>query len=78
MDKEYNLSKAKRATEVPHLAALQAQAKGKSAVTLFLDDDLMLAFRERANEEGIECSALISQVLQQAIIKPASKNITLR
>ncbi len=78
MRKEYDLSKAKRASEVPHLAVLQEKAKGKSAVTLLLDDELLVAFREKANEEGMDCSALINKVLHQAMDKPTPKAKPLR
>ena len=36
MRKEYDFSKAKRAKDVPHLAKLQAEAKGKTRITIML------------------------------------------
>jgi hypothetical protein len=34
MRKQYDFSKAKRAKSVPHLAKLQAEAKGKTRITI--------------------------------------------
>ena len=50
MKTEYDFSKAKRAKDVPHLAKLQAAAsKGKTRVTIYLDDSILeaLCFRVR-------------------------------
>ena len=49
MKAEYDFSKAKRAKDVPHLAKLQsAAAKGKTRVTIYLDDSILESFRLRA------------------------------
>ena len=45
MRDEYDFSQGKRAHEVPHLAKLQAES-GKTRITIFLDDDILAAFRE--------------------------------
>ncbi|WP_424945075.1 hypothetical protein [Candidatus Thiosymbion oneisti] len=37
MRDEYDFSQAKRAKEIPHLARLQEEAKGKSRITIMLD-----------------------------------------
>jgi hypothetical protein len=42
MRKQYDFSKAKRAKDIPHLARLQAEAKGKTRITIMLDNDLVL------------------------------------
>jgi len=47
MRKQYDFSKAKRAKNVPHLAKLQAEAKGKTRITIMLDNDLLMAFEQR-------------------------------
>ncbi len=47
MRDEYDFSKARRARDVPHLAQLQAEAKGKSRITIMLDNDVLVAFRSR-------------------------------
>ncbi len=67
MRSEYDFSKAKRAKDIPHLKKLQAEAKGKSCVTIMLDDDVLSEFRDRASEEGIGYHALIRQTLLEAI-----------
>jgi len=43
MRKQYDFSKAKRAKDVPHLAKLQTEAKGKTRITMMLDNDLRQA-----------------------------------
>jgi hypothetical protein len=52
MRKQYDFSKAKRAKSVPHLARLQAEAKGKTRITIMLDNDVLMAFRAKADSEG--------------------------
>jgi BrnA antitoxin of type II toxin-antitoxin system len=45
------VSGAKRAKDVPHLAKLQARAKpNKARVTMWIDDDVAAAFRERTTQ----------------------------
>lgn len=67
MRDEYDFSKGKRAKDVPHLVKLQAEAKGKSRITIMLDNDVLLAFRSMAEVEGIGYQTLINQTLRQAI-----------
>ncbi len=67
MRDEYDFSQGKRAKDVPHLARLQAEAKGKSRITIMLDNDVLVAFRSRANAEGIGYQTLINQTLRQAV-----------
>ncbi len=66
MRKEYDFSKARRAKDVPHLARLQAEATRKSRITIMLDNDLLIAFRARAEAEGIGYQTLINQTLRAA------------
>ncbi len=51
MRKEYDFSKARRAKDVQHLARLQAEAKGKTRITIMLDNFVIEAFRELAESE---------------------------
>ncbi len=67
MRSEYDFSKARRARDVPHLAQLQAESKGKDRITIMLDNDVLAAFRSRAQAEGIGYQTLINQALRQAI-----------
>ena len=73
MRKEYDFSRAKRAKDVPHLARLQAEAKGKTRITIMLDNFVIEAFREMAEAEGIGYQTLINRTLRQAL---TDKHIT--
>lgn len=52
MRHEYDFSNAKRAKDVPHLAKLQQTMRGKTRITIMLDDDVIEAFRQRAEVAG--------------------------
>ncbi|MEO8306971.1 MAG: BrnA antitoxin family protein [Pseudomonadota bacterium] len=60
------MSKAKRAKSVPHLARLQAAAKGKTRITIMLDNDLLTVFRAKAESEGTGYQTLINRTLRKA------------
>lgn len=66
MRKEYDFSKAKRAKNVPHLAKLQAEAKGKTRITIMLDNDVLTTYRAKADKEGLGYQTLINQTLRKA------------
>jgi uncharacterized DUF497 family protein len=78
MRKHYDLSKAKRAKSIPHLARLQAEAKGKTRITIMLDNDLLMAFRAKAESEGTGYQTLINQTLRQAAGSAPVDEATLR
>jgi len=78
MAKEYDLSKAKRAPAVPHLARLQAEAKGKSRITIMLDNDLLATFRAMAEAQGIGYQTLINRSLREAVSSGPIDEATLR
>jgi predicted DNA binding CopG/RHH family protein len=78
MRKQYDFSKARRAKDVPHLAKLQAEAKGKTRITMMLDNDLLVAFRAKAEAEGIGYQTLINRTLRQASSSGAVDEDTLR
>lgn len=68
MKAEYDFSKAKRAKNVPHLAKLQAEsAKGKTRITMYLDDAVLHAFRSQAEAQGKGYQTLINDALRYAI-----------
>ena len=76
MREEYDFSGAKRASEMPHLVRLQAEAaKGKTRITIYLDDDVLDAFRERAEAGGHGYQTLINEALRSAI-RPESAPLT--
>jgi len=64
MRKEYDFSKAKRAKDVPHLAKLQSEEKGKTRITIMLDNEIISNFRARAKKEGLGYQTLINQALK--------------
>jgi uncharacterized protein (DUF4415 family) len=66
MRDEYDFSNAKRAHEVPHLAKLQVES-GKTRITIFLDDDILTAFRERAAQNGKGYQTLINETLRNSL-----------
>jgi uncharacterized protein (DUF4415 family) len=78
MRKQYDFSKGKRAKDVPHLARLQAEAKGKTRITIMLDNDLLMAFRAKADSEGTGYQTLINQTLRQAVGSAPVDEATLR
>lgn len=81
MKAEYDFSKAKRAKDVPHLAKLQATAaKGKTRVTIYLDDSILEAFRFRAEAECKGYQTLINEALKQAATnsKPVTEEVVRR
>ncbi len=78
MRKEYDFSKAKRAKTVPHLAKLQAEAKGKTRITIMLDNDVLTTYRAKADKEGLGYQTLINRTLRKATASPAIDEATLR
>jgi predicted DNA binding CopG/RHH family protein len=78
MRKQYDFSKAKRAKSVPHLARLQAEAKGKTRITIMLDNDLLMAFKAKADAEGTGYQTLINQTLRRASGASSVDEATLR
>lgn len=67
MRDEYDFSNAKRAQDVPHLASLRADAKGKSRITIMLDNDVLEIFKRRSELEGTGYQTLINQTLREAL-----------
>ena len=78
MRKEYDFSKARRAKDVPHLAQLQAEAKGKTRITIMLDNDLLMTFKAKAESEGTGYQTLINQTLRRAAGTVTVDEATLR
>lgn len=78
MRKQYDFSKAKRAKSLPHLAKLQTEAKGKTRITIMLDNDLLMAFKTKADSEGTGYQTLINQTLRRAVGAAPVDEATLR
>lgn len=72
MRKEYDFSRARRAKDVPHLARLQAELRGKTRITMWLDDDVVEAFRQRAEAQGTGYQTMINAALRAALFPEAA------
>ncbi len=59
MRKEYDFSKGKRGPAVP--------SPGKTRITIMLDNDIIEAFRERAEVRGIGYQTAINEALRAAL-----------
>ena len=76
MREEYDFSRAKPASEIPALVKLQAD-KGKTRITLFLDDDVIEVFRDRASKNGKGYQTLINETLR-ASLSPEDAPVTVK
>ena len=56
MRKEYDFSHGKRGAIIP--------SEGKTRITLYLDDEILATFQERAEAAGLGYQALINKALQ--------------
>jgi uncharacterized protein (DUF4415 family) len=68
MKAEYDFTKAKRGAVV--------EPKGKTRITIYLDDDILEAFRARAESQGVGYQTLINAALRQALM-PENAPVTL-
>ena len=57
MKKEYDFSKGKRGAVIPQ--------PGKTRITIYLDDQVLEAFRERAGAAGRGYQTMINEVLRE-------------
>ena len=57
MKKDYNFKNAKRGQVVPQ--------KGKTRITIYLDTDILDAFRSRADEAGYGYQTMINEALRK-------------
>jgi uncharacterized protein (DUF4415 family) len=57
MEKEYDFSQGKRGPVL--------RQKGKTRITIYLDDDILDAFRERADNAGSGYQTMINQALRE-------------
>lgn len=77
MSDEFDFSRARKATTVPHLAALRAAAsKGKTRISIMLDNDVIDAFRIRAEARGTGYQTAINEALRAALT-PENAPVTL-
>lgn len=61
MRKEYDFSKGKRGPV--------AKNTGKTRITIYLDDDIIEAFREKGDKLGRGYQTLINNALREALLK---------
>ena len=61
MKAEYDFSKGKRGAVVPQ--------KGKTRITIYIDDDVLEMLRERANNAGHGYQAMINEAVREYLAK---------
>ncbi len=59
MRKEYDFSKAKRGAVI--------EPKGKTRITIYLDDEILDAYRKKADQIGRGYQTMINEALRQSI-----------
>ena len=59
MEKEYDVSKGKRGPIISN--------KGKTRITIYLDDDILDAYRRKSDEIGRGYQTMINEALRQSI-----------
>jgi BrnA antitoxin of type II toxin-antitoxin system len=64
MKKEYDFSGGERGPVI--------RPKGKTRITIYLDDDVLEAFREKADASGLGYQPLINQALREHLDRPTA------
>jgi uncharacterized protein (DUF4415 family) len=64
MKKEYDFSGGKRGPVI--------RQKGKTRITIYLDDDVLEAFREKADSAGVGYQPMINQALREYLDRSAA------
>ena len=62
MRKEYDFSEGRRGAVVPQ--------RGKTRITIFIDDDVLAEFRARAEAAGVGYQTAMNEALRQATARP--------
>lgn len=68
MRAEYDFSKAKRGALIP--------SKGKTRITIYIDDAVLGAFRSRAEKAGSGYQTLMNEALKAYLSGPGERPIT--
>ena len=68
MRNEYDFSKGKRGAVI--------SSKGKTRITIYLDDEILTSFRERAETAGIGYQTLINEALKTYLTSPSEQPLT--
>ena len=61
MKMEYNFDQAKRGAIIPQ--------KGKTRINIYIDDDILEAFRQKGDELGTGYQAMMNQALREYLNK---------
>jgi uncharacterized protein (DUF4415 family) len=69
MRDEYDFSKGKRGAVIP--------SAGKTRITIMLDDDIIEAFRAKAEDAGTGYQTLINAALREAIAGAQERPLTI-
>lgn len=78
MRKEYDLSKARSVKDFPELERLQEEARGKTRITIMLDNMVLDAFKAMAADESIGYQTLINRTLRKSLDKKPLDEESLR
>lgn len=68
MKAEYDFSKGKRGALL--------SSKGKTRITIYIDDDILEEFRSRAEEAGMGYQTMINEALREYLDKSLDKPVT--
>ena len=68
MRKEYDFSQGKRKAIIP--------SKGKTRITIYLDDEILAQFRSQAEEKGIGYQTLINETLKKHLKSDSEQPVT--
>jgi len=63
--KDYDFADARPVVVTPHLAKLQAEAGGKSRITMRVDNEVLATFKARAEMVGGNYQTLMNEALKQ-------------
>jgi uncharacterized protein (DUF4415 family) len=69
MRKEYDFSQGKRASDIPHIAKLQAeQSKGKVRITTYLDAEVLELLKARGESENKGYQTVLNELLRKQLM----------
>ncbi len=68
MRDEYDFSQGKRGAVIP--------SKGKTRITIYLDDEILASFRERAEAAGVGYQTMINDALKAHLRNPSDQPLT--
>lgn len=68
MRDEYDFSQGKRGEIIP--------SKGKTRITIYLDDEILASFRERAEASGTGYQTMINEALKAHLRNPSEQPLT--